>query len=110
MLGGISFCCKPPSLTKESWTEEEFRAMSRKFFGANLEKWNIVVEDNLELFLNFEHELFRRDLEESRNSSQFTFAINDFNPSYIGGFAQTERHDATIFQQLANILEHREKA
>jgi len=88
--------------TKENWTEEEFQAASRKF-SSNSEARDTYLED----FLNFSHERSRRAFENSRNTNQFTFTIQSFNPNIViggGNTPQVRGYDSSIFQTLATTL------
>jgi len=90
--------------TKESWTDDELNAASRRFSN-DVEARDIYLED----FLNYRHELTRRGIKQSKNSNQFTFAIQSFNPNIViggGNTPQVRGYDANIFQTIANIFEN----
>jgi len=103
--GAIHYAVMHHTPTKTSWTDEEFDTALRKF-----ENWASheagIWKNNLDEFLDFRKESFRRGLEHARKSNQFNFVINDFNPHFIGdGSIQTNSHNRNVFQDLAGILE-----
>ena len=89
--------------TRDSWVEEEYQALSRKF-ARSAEARDLYLSD----YLDFRKEATRRAIENSRNSNQFTFVVQHFNPNIHiagGNTPRTQGHDTDIFQSMARILE-----
>ena len=86
--------------TRESWTEEDFQAESKRFFFTP-ENRDIYIED----YLNFRQEGFRRAIEDYRNHNPFETIIRDLDPNIIVQGRSWDFSDVCVIQTLANTFE-----